>query len=362
VLGLAAVCMGVVLLHRDALWNDDLADFSPVSAQAKALDRELRTQSGAADLRYIVAVGGASREDALVTSERVAATLDRAVAAGWIAAYDFPARYLPSEALQRQRQQALPDERELRARIDEALRDSRLRPEAFAPFVADVAQARTMPLLDAERVRGTALGLKLDTLLVRDGTRWTALLPLSGVDAPDAVAGLLRQASISGAALLDLKAEADSLVAGYRVQAVRATLVGLGLIALVLGVGVGSIPRAIRLLVPVGCAVAITAGVLLALGQRLTIFHFVALLLVVGVGLNYALFFARSHASPQERALAALSVLVAALATLIAAVALATTGTPVLRAIGMTTGIGVVAGFLACAVMAPRNEAYGEPQ
>src|SRR5258707_3160485 len=39
----------------------------------------------------------------------------------------------------------------------------------------------------------------------------------------------------------------------------------------------------------------LTTGALLALGNRLTIFHLVAMLLVVGVGLNYALFFNRDR-------------------------------------------------------------------
>ncbi len=116
-------------------------------------------------------------------------------------------------------------------------------------------------------------------------------------------------------------------------------------------VGVRSIPATLRLLLPVLGAVLLTAATLVAVGEKLTVFHLVSLLLVVGVGLNYALFFGRSHASAAERDLTLLSVSVAGLATLCAACALALTGTPVLRAIGVTTGLGAVFAFAVSAAL-----------
>jgi predicted exporter len=120
---------------------------------------------------------------------------------------------------------------------------------------------------------------------------------------------------------------------------------------LVLWLGVRSLPSALRLLVPVVAAVLLTAATLAATSQRLTIFHLVASLLVVGVGLNYALFFGRRHASAEQRDLTLLSVGVAGLATLMASISLALTSTPVLRAIGTTTALGAVFAFLASAML-----------
>jgi predicted exporter len=77
----------------------------------------------------------------------------------------------------------------------------------------------------------------------------------------------------------------------------------------------------------------------------------VSLLLVVGVGLNYALFFGRPQASAEERELTLLSVTVAGLATLIAAVSLGLSSTPVLQAIGTTTGLGAAFAFIASAAL-----------
>ena len=90
-------------------------------------------------------------------------------------------------------------------------------------------------------------------------------------------------------------------------------------------------------------------------GVQLTLFHLVALLLVVGVGTNYALFFNRPQHGRDDRALMLLSLAVASLATLISASALATSGTPVLRAIGLTAAVGTVYALVLSALLAPRS-------
>ncbi|HVF63691.1 MAG TPA: MMPL family transporter [Casimicrobiaceae bacterium] len=337
-LALAAV---VLVVRRDALWEDDLASLNPLVASAKTADRELRLQSGAPDLRYLVVVYGPDRESALAATERVAVALDDAVARAALAGFDDAARYLPSEGTQRRRRDALPDRTTLAKSLAAVVADTPFRDDAFASFVDDVDRARSGPLLTRGDLDGTALALKVDSFLFAQGDRWISLVPLH--DVKDAAA--LRTA-IGSAQLLDLKAEADALVAGYRAQSLRSTAIGFAAIVVIVRVGAGSVATTLRLLVPVLGAVLLTTATLVASGEKLTIFHLVSLLLVVGVGLNYALFYGRRAKDAGEANLTSLSVAVAGLATLCASVSLALTGTPVLRAIGLTTGIGALFAFL----------------
>lgn len=343
VLSVAAL---VAFAVHGSLWDDDLSNLNPLHSNVRMLDRELREQSGAPDLRYIAVVTGADAQAALTGSERAAALLERAVAAGALGGFDYAARYLPSDATQRARRAALPAPDELRKSLATALADLPFRDDAFAPFTSDVERARAGPLLSRADLGDSALGLKVDGLLLRDGPRWIALLPLHAV----VDANALREA-LGEVTLLDLKAQADALVSGYREQSLRSTLIGFACLSVVLILGVRSISSAARHLAPVLAAVSMTAASLVAFGAKLTIFHLVSLLLVVGVGLNYALFFGRPQASSAERDLTLLSVTVAGLATLIAASSLAFTSTPVLRAIGMTTGLGAIFAFIASAAL-----------
>ncbi|HVE51420.1 MAG TPA: MMPL family transporter [Casimicrobiaceae bacterium] len=351
IVGIAlALAIAILVIRRESLWDDDLANLNPVSAGVKAQDRELRAQLGAPDLRYLVVTSANDEQQALVASENVMRFLDALVTEKVIGGYDAAARYLPSEVAQRARRAALPDAATLRASLAAALAELPFRSDAFNPFLVEVERARTGPLLRRDDLANTTLGLRVDALLSRDGGRWNAILPLSGVTDAAAVARALSEHR-AAATLLDLKSEADTLVASYRERAVQSSLIGLAAIFAVLLTGVRSLPKALRLMVPVIVAVLLTAAALVAAGQKLGVFHVVALLLVVGVGINYALFFGRENASKNERDLTTLSVIVAGLATLCASLSLAIATTPVLRAIGVTTALGAVFAFVVSAML-----------
>ena len=115
---------------------------------------------------------------------------------------------------------------------------------------------------------------------------------------------------------------------------------------------------ALRVAAALACAVAITAGAVVLLEQRLTLFHLVALLLVVGVGSNYALFFATQPPEARARDAVRASVLLCAGSTLAAFSFLAMASAPVLHIIGLTVALGTLASLAAAAsIAAPRGPA-----
>jgi predicted exporter len=166
----------------------------------------------------------------------------------------------------------------------------------------------------------------------------------------------LRANGEATARLVDLKAEADALVAGYRSEALRLLGIGLVCIALLIYAGSRRLAATVQVLAPVLAAAILDVATLSYAGVQLTLFHLVALLLVVGVGTNYSLFFNRPHTDRKERGLMLLSLAVASIATLISAIALAGSGTPVLRAIGVTVAIGTIYALALSALLAPRAD------
>ena len=228
------------------------------------------------------------------------------------------------------------------------------RRDLFAPFLAEVALAREQPLLLPEALSGTAIGAKVASLLMPTANGWAALAPVSGVRDAKALDVALRSSGERNVLLLDLKREADLLVAGYRAEALRLLGIGLFCIALLVYAGLRSLPATGRVLAPVLAATLLTVATLAVFSVQLTLFHLVALLLVIGVGTNYALFFNLRQHDHDERALMLLSLAVASLATIISASALATSGTPVLRAIGMTAAIGTLYALALSALLGPR--------
>ena len=353
----AIACIALIsIAGNDRLWDDDLSNLTPLPEESKALDRELRAQLGAPDPRHLVIVTAPDREGVLQRSERIARVLDGVVAAGGIAGYELAARFLPSEKKQEERRAALPDAATLAANLDKAMTGLPFRPGAFAPFLADVERARSHPPLTAETLRGIALGARIGSLLFPGASGWVALAPISGMRDAGALAAALRSSGEPGVLLLDLKREADSLVAGYRAEALRLLAIGLACIAALVYAGLKSPAATARVLAPVLAATLLDVATLAYAGVQLTLFHLVALLLVIGVGTNYALFFNQRQSSRDERALMLLSLAVASLATLISALALSGSGTPVLRAVGMTVAIGTVYALALSALLAPHSE------
>ena len=350
-----AAALGVVAWHHDRLWDDDLANLSPLSEAAKSLDRSLRAELGAPDVRYLVIARGKDRETALEASEAAGAWLREAVGRGWIAGYDVPSNYLPSGKTQQSRRVALPDAATLAGNLKLALRDSPFREGLFPPFLEAVERARTGPLLTMEGLRGSAFELKVNAMLFPADDGWAALAPVRGVSRPDELAAAARAA---GHELLDLKMESNNLVNSYRDESLRLIALGLFCIALLLAWGLRSLVEATRVLAPVLAAVVLDVAILLLWGKRLSLFNLVALLLVVGIGLNYALFFNRPATDPDDRQRTLLSLVVCGGTTLAAFGCLAFSQTPVLHAIGVTVTLGAVLSFMTSAVLSTRESRH----
>ena len=87
----------------------------------------------------------------------------------------------------------------------------------------------------------------------------------------------------------------------------------------------------------------------------LSVFHLVALLLVLGIGLNYALFFERVAADVEERSRTRLALAVCSTSTIVTFGFLALSSTPVLHAIGSTVALGAVLALAMSALWAGRR-------
>jgi predicted exporter len=257
-----------------------------------------------------------------------------------VRAYDTPARYLPSEGTQRARQAALPEPAELTRRLAVATAGLPFRDGLFAPFVADIARARTARPVTVADLDGTAWGIATRALLVEVEGRSLGLAPLAGVTDPAALAAAIAALRDPAVSAFDIKAESDAMISAYRDQSLALAALGLAAIVLVLTRGLRSARDVARVVVPVLAAVAATAAALALGGVRLSLLHLVSLLLVLGIGTNYSLFFSRFVPGEPEWLRNVYSVLVATATTLIAFGALASSATPILRAIGTTVALG----------------------
>ncbi|MHB8167465.1 MAG: MMPL family transporter, partial [Sulfuricella sp.] len=355
---LLAAC-AILAGHRASLWNDKIASLSPVSQADLALDASLRADMGAPDVRYLVVVSGASRESVLRSAEQVSTVLQTQVDQGELAGFESPSRYLPSIATQRARQASLPSSAVLETRLAQAVQGLPVHAQLFTPFLADVAAARSQPLLQASDLEQTSMAMAVDALLIRQDRHWSALLPLTAPEGvsinASRISAALSATGLPNVLFVDMKAESDRLYSGYLHEVILLSLGGLvAIIGLLLWV-FRSPMRVLRIIAPLAAAViTVTAG-LAVFGQQLIILHLVGLLLVVAVGSNYALFFDRADCPISPRTLA--SMLFANLTTVAGFGLLAFSNVSILQAMGVTVAPGVILALIYSAIFARKSHA-----
>ncbi len=339
----ALLSLGVITWAPGQLWQNDLSRLTPVPPVALAQDAVLRDELGAPDVRYVLTLAGTNEDQVLQASEGLRPALDQLVAAGALDGYDMAARYLPSAATQQQRQRQLPAAGTLRPLLANVVASSPFNADAFDPFATDVETARVARPLTSADLQGTPLAASVQGLLLKSDAQVTALVSLSGLQDPAAVAQV---AATHGAQLLDMKDASESLVAAYRGRVLAALGVAAVLLTLTVWLSLRQPRRVWRVLLPMALTTLLILAVLRGTGVELNLFHLVALILAAGLGLDYALFFdhAGDDRADQLRTLHAL--IVCSLMTLLVFSLLALSSIPVLRAIGTTVALGVFANFV----------------
>ena len=370
---IALLACATLWINRDHLWQPELNALSPVSAADQSLDAALRADVGAPDVRYLVVIKENNLEGVLQAAEKVTVQLDALVEQEKLAAFETPSRYLPSLATQRMRLASLPQSDMLKQRLDQATQGLPFKTSLLAPFVASIdALAKPQSSTDSPDARlltrsslaGTSMALATDSLLIEQPSGSTGLLPLTASADGTIDAGLVRAAleksGVGHAYFIDLKTETNKLYRGYMHEAIVLALCGLFAMTVLLAFSLRSMTQLTRVMVPLITAVLSVAAILAGTGQQMTILHLIGLLLIVAVGSNYALFFAQSTGVGNSHAVAQItpntlaSLVFANVTTVIGFGVLGFSTVPVLNAIGITVGIGVVLALLFSAIFSSR--------
>ena len=368
-LGIPILAALALYTHRGPVWNPELSALSPVSQADQALDAKLRSDIGAPDVSYLVVISGPGQEAVLHAAEAIAPALDDLVQKAVIAGFESPARYLPSTAAQRARQQSLPGTSDLKANLGTALEGLPIRLERLEPFLHDVEEARKQPLLTRRELEGTSLAAGVDALLLNDAAHWSALLPLRvpttvAIDVGRVHSALSKVALAEGveAVVLDVKGEVDRLYSSYLSEVVRLSLAGFAGIVLLLLIFLRSPLRVLRVVAPLVLAVLTVAAGLVLMGRQLNLLHLIGMLLIVAVGSNYALFFDRGSADARAQSvpLTLASLVIANAATVVGFGVLSFSSVPILSALGSTVAPGAFLALLFSALLA--GDFRGRPE
>jgi predicted exporter len=111
--------------------------------------------------------------------------------------------------------------------------------------------------------------------------------------------------------------------------------------------------RAARVVPSLGISLLLTVAIMVLLGTSLTPFYIAALLLVAGIGLDYALFVSSESAGNHDQREVAKSLLICAAITILAFSFMIFSTAPIPRGIGLTVSIGATLALLSAMVVCP---------
>jgi predicted exporter len=344
---LAALAALIALLLHPPRLEDDLSRLSPIPAAALDEDATLRRELGAPEVGLFAYVGAPTPEAVLAAEERLEPALAALERAGVLARADIAARLLPSCAAQAEKRAALPAPEGLAARLEEAQAGLPFASDAFASFLADVAASRSAPCLTPQAITDPLLTARLAPLLVAGNGAWHGLIVPAGLRDGARFASTLGETQVPGADLhvIDVKKTMGEMARRYTIGAGRWLALGSLALALLLAAALGP-GEALRVIAPVAAALGVTLALLSWGGARLSLFHLAALPLGAGLGLDYALFFARRLNDDDERARTFRTLLLCNALAVLTFGLLLTCRTPLLREIGLTVALAALAALV----------------
>jgi len=333
----------ILFVFDDGLWDDRLSSLSPVPEQRLMTDGMLRSAAATPDMRYQLVLHAPELETLLRQNEAVDLLLQQAVDDGLLKAWQSVSLLLPSQFLQKNRQMDIPGDTELHNRLSSAIVNTSFREDAFEPFETNASTSKTLPTLMPARFDGTSLASWLDSHLVHVGGHWVSLISVSQ-PRPEELAARLKTWTPQ-VELVDLHQSSLELMRDYRNGAIKTiSFASLAIIALLLFERKGT-RKVVWIVLTVIASLAVTTTSVAALHGGLTIIHLVALILVMGLGLDYALFMSRKETAV-EQAATRHAVVACAITTTMTFGILAGSSIPVLKFLGLTVATGSAVSFI----------------
>ena len=352
VLAILLLCWPIVLIiQTEVFWETSIDAISPVPESARASDRKLRHDLNVPEVSHVFVQTGDDIEEVLQASENISQQIVELQEMGVITSIWSPSKILPSKQRQRQRQQSLPTEQQLSNEVEAALKDLPFKPSAFAPWIDSVANSHNLVPLDYILMMSTPMADNLMQGLFKHDDQWISTIRISGVQSNEALYNWLDLHPDVKESHVEIKQATEHLLVEYRNSTFERFLGVVVLLAAIILIWSRSIKRTIRILLPVSIGILTGFAVPLLTGAGINVFHLLALLLVLGMGLDYSLFFNRTDGDELERKQRTHAISISALTTSAAFSVLAFSSVPVMVSMGQTVATGVLMCFFSAWIL-----------
>ena len=311
------IALGLTRLHA----KDDVRALQASPQALIDAQRAIATAVGLPSPAQFFLVRGATEAERLEREEALTERLQALAPEGVLASTDAVSAWVPSPGRQEANQALYLQSRDaVLARLADEL-------EEGAPL------RTAAPPLTVDALLATPLGEPLRPLWMPD-----ASVVLLHAPTKEGLARLAELSSLPGVRFVDRTAELSAVMRRWRVGMSELLFVGYAVIYLALWWRFRG--RAWRALLPTAVASGLALATVGLLGEPLTLFHVLALWLLLGIGVDYGIFLLE-HRAASDSGEAWLAVGLGAVSTLLSFGLLAVSTTPAIHAFGVTLGVGV---------------------
>lgn len=325
--------------------NDDISELQAMPREFQQQEQRIAALTGQhSDQKWFV-VYGDNTEQALQRLEQFSPHLLEAKQAGWLENY----RVLPLPSLLRQ-QQNLALLEQTAPSIIQKLQQAGVSVSLPKMPVEGSQQVWVTP----EQWLGSVVseGWRLLWLSLPDG-QTAMLVPVSGVSHPTALQQLAT--SVPGVSWVDRKTEFNELFSLYRAYLSWLLLISAIAIAVVYCWRLG-LRRGLYCITPTFLSLGMGLAVLSFTGHSLNLFSLLALILVLGIGINYTLFFTNPRGTP---ATSMFAIFMAVFTTQLTFGMLVFSHTQAINSFGIVLSSGVFTAFLLAPLALPTPKESG---
>ncbi|WP_351077647.1 MMPL family transporter [Shewanella sp. CAL98-MNA-CIBAN-0140] len=326
--------------------DDDIRQLQQSPAAITSEENQLRQLlSGGTDNQFIL-VSSHNEQALLQTLEQLVPVLDKAVADGELSQAISLSRFMPSIARQRhdyQLQQQL-----YQQHLDEIITEMGLNDSIKTSLLAQLDQATTQ-WLTPKRVLAQANddlhALWLGAISTTDNTeQYGAIVLLGGIHSLVSLEQRLTDQnwSLGQVRLIDKVGGISALMGKYRQLTLQLLVWVFVLASLLFSIKYG-IKLALAIVAVPALSVLLTLACLGLVGSSISLFHALALILVLGIGIDYSLFFAEAKHTSRGVMMA---IFMSACSTLLAFGLLALSQTNAIHFFGLTLLFGISFAFL----------------
>lgn len=289
--------------------------------------------------RFVVTMGP-TIEDVLKREAQLVGVLDELQATGALVAYQAISRLIPSQSEQEQNRAAVDKYLVQAGKLSPYMRDLGFSPGDIAAAVQRFTPGRNNLLKFTEWLANPVSQPYRHLWLGELDKKFVSIVTLS--DVQNEVA--LRDAVVRlpDVAYVDRVADISGMFRYYRLLASLLVFLSYGAIYILLRIRYGW-RQALTIMLPAAFGALIALSTLAATGQVLNLFNTLALLLILGIGIDYAIFFQEAR---NDYDAVSLATFLSAVTTILSFGLLVFSATPLLSAFGFTVAVGVTVVYL----------------